>query len=87
MDEQYSEVVSWYMWRCNPRVASDPAQVSHAAELIIWVNIEDIFHGHGRAEEETSDGMHDTLRLAGRTGSLQQLESASLCITLGRKLT
>ena len=52
------------------RVAGNPAKVSHATESIIGVNIEDIFDSNCSTEEISSDGMHDTLGLAGRSGSL-----------------
>ena len=51
-------------------MTGDPAEVSHAAEAVVGVDVEGILHGQGSAEEETTDGMHDTLRLASGAGSL-----------------
>ena len=52
-------------------MASDPANVSHAGELVVWVDIEDVFDGQGSTEEVSSGGMDDALGLASRSGGLR----------------
>ena len=51
-------------------MASNPAEISHATELVVGVHFEDILDGHGGTEEVATDGVHDTLGLASRAGSL-----------------
>lgn len=56
--------------KVHSRVASDPAEISHAAEAIVRVDVEDILDGHGSTEEESSNGVQDTLGLASRSRGL-----------------
>lgn len=51
-------------------MASDPAEISHAAELVVGVDVEDVLDGHSSAEEEATDGVHDPLGLASRSRGL-----------------
>jgi hypothetical protein len=52
------------------RVACDPAEIGHAAEAVLRVDIEYVFHSHSGTEEETADRVHDALRLARRSRGL-----------------
>lgn len=52
------------------RVASNPAEIGHAAKLIVGVHFEDILDGHGGTEKVATNGVHDTLGLASGAGSL-----------------
>ena len=48
----------------------DPANVGHASELVIGVNVKDVFDGQSSAKEVATSGVHDTLGLTGGSGSL-----------------
>ena len=52
-------------------VASDPADVGHARKLVVGVDIEDVFDGHGGTEQVATRSVNDTLRLAGRARGLE----------------
>lgn len=56
-------------------MTSDPAEVGHAAELVVGVNVEDVLDGHCSAEEEATNGVHDALWLASGARSLQFIPS------------
>jgi len=43
----------------------DPANVSHASEFVVWMDVEDILDSQSGAEEVTSSGVHDSLGLSG----------------------
>ena len=49
---------------------SDPANVGHASELVIGVNVKDVLDGQSSAKEVATSGVHDTLGLTGGSGSL-----------------
>lgn len=51
-------------------MAGDPTDISHASELIVGVDIEDVLDSEGGAEEVSTGGMNDTLRLPSGTRSL-----------------
>lgn len=55
--------------RRKPRVNS-PADVGHAREFVSGVDIEDVFDCESGAEQVTTGGVDDTLRLAGRARGL-----------------
>jgi hypothetical protein len=42
-------------------MSSDPTDISHAGELVIWVDIENVFYSDGGAKEVSAGGMNDTL--------------------------
>jgi hypothetical protein len=52
-------------------VASDPADVGHAGESVIRVDIEDILDGQGGTQKVPSGRVDDTLGLSGRAGGLR----------------
>jgi hypothetical protein len=52
-------------------VTGDPADISHACESIVGMDIENVFHGQGRAEKVSAGGMHDAFWFASGSGSLQ----------------
>ena len=51
-------------------MTSDPTDVSHAPELVIGVDIEDVFDSEGCTKKIPSCGVDDTLWFAGRSGRL-----------------
>lgn len=56
--------------RKGSRVTRDPADISHACEFVIRVDIKDIFDSEGCAKKISSCGVDDTLWFAGRSGRL-----------------
>lgn len=42
-------------------MAYDPANINHAGEAVIGVDVDDVFDGEGSAEEVTAGGVDDTL--------------------------
>lgn len=38
---------------------SDPTNIGHASEFVVWVHVEYVFHGHGSAEEIARSRMYD----------------------------
>ena len=46
-------------------MTSDPANVGHAGEFIVGVDIKDVFDGESGAEEVSPGGVDDTLGLSG----------------------
>ena len=60
----------------NLRVARDPADISHASELVLGMDIEDVLEGQGSSEEVTSSGVNDTLWLAGGSRGLKEFKIA-----------
>lgn len=51
-------------------MSRDPANIGHACELIIWVDIKDIFDSHGSTEKITSGRVNDTFGFTSRSRSL-----------------
>ena len=51
-------------------MTSDPTDVSHAPELVIGVDIKDVFDSEGCAKKVPSRGVDDTLWFAGGSGRL-----------------
>jgi len=51
-------------------MASNPTDVSHTRELVIGMDIEDIFHSQSSTQKVTPSGMDNALGLASRTRSL-----------------
>ena len=54
----------------NVRVSGDPANVSHAPEAIVGVDIENVLDSQRSGEEVTSGGVHDSFGLSGRSRCL-----------------
>ena len=54
----------------NVRVSSDPADISHASEAIVGVDIEDVLERHRSREEVASGGVNNSLGLSGRSRCL-----------------
>lgn len=42
-------------------MTSDPSDIRHAGELVVWVNVKDVFDGKLGAEEVSSSRVHDSL--------------------------
>ena len=53
-------------------MAGDPADIGHTGELVLGVNIEDIFEGQGGAEKITSSGVHYTLWFSSGSRGLEK---------------
>lgn len=53
-------------------VTGNPADVTATEEAVVVVDVKDVLAGHGSTEQVTGSGVHDTLGLAGRTGSVEQ---------------
>ena len=53
------------------RVARDPADVRHAREAVVLVDVEHVLHRQRRAEEVPARRVHHALRLARRAGRVQ----------------
>lgn len=45
-------------------MASDPTNISHACELVVGVDIEDVFHSQCGTKEIAASGVNDTLGLS-----------------------
>ncbi len=60
--------------RMYVRVSGDPANIGHAGEPVIGVDIEGILKGQSCTEKVPSCRMHNTLRLARGAGCLQGIE-------------
>ena len=58
--------------RGDARVAGDPADVSHASEAVVGVDVEYVFNGEGSAKEVPRRGVDDTLGLSGRARGLKK---------------
>ena len=56
----------------NLRVTSDPTDIGHASELVLGVDIEDVFDGQSGSEEVTTSGMNNTFGLAGGSRGLKK---------------
>jgi hypothetical protein len=52
------------------RVTSDPADIGHARELVVGVNVKGVFDSHSSAKEVAAGRVYDTLGFAGRAGGL-----------------
>lgn len=59
------ENVGW-----NIRVSGDPADVSHASEAVVGVDIENVLERERSREEVASGGVHDSFGLSGRSRCL-----------------
>ena len=64
-------------------MARDPAKISHAAELVVRVDVEDVFDGHGSTEKETTDRVHDALGFTSRAGGLHRCYVRHLQVWFG----
>ena len=49
----------------NVCVASDPANIRHASESVVWMHIEDVLDGERSAQQITTSSVDDTLGLSG----------------------
>ena len=49
------------------RVAGNPTNVRHASELVVGVDIEDVFDGERGTQKVPAGGVNDTLGLARRS--------------------
>jgi len=56
-------------------VSSDPADIGHAGESVIGMDIEDIFEGQVCAKQVSGLRVYNTLWLARGTGRLQRVGS------------
>ena len=54
-------------------MTGDPADIGHAGELVLGVNIKDILEGQGSSEKVTTSGVNDTLWLASGSRGLEKL--------------
>ena len=57
-------------------MTGDPTDISHAGELVLGVDIENVFEGQGSSEEITSSGVNDTLWLASGSRGLNEVRFA-----------
>ena len=48
-------------------MTGDPADVGHAGEAVIWVDVEDVLDGESGAQEVATGGVDDALGLASRS--------------------
>ena len=60
-------------------MTGDPADISHAGELVLGVDIENVLEGQGSSEKVTASGMNDTLWLASGSGGLKKSRLAVRC--------
>jgi hypothetical protein len=51
----------------NVSMSSNPTDISHASELVIRVDIKDVFYSKGGAKEVSSSGMDNTLGVSCRS--------------------
>jgi hypothetical protein len=56
--------------RKDSRVACNPANISHACETVVGVDVEDIFDSEGCTEEISACGVDHALRFARGAGGL-----------------
>jgi hypothetical protein len=51
-------------------VTGDPSDIGHAGELVVWVNVKDVFDGKLSSEEVSRGRVDNSFWLAGRSGGL-----------------
>ena len=56
----------------NVRVTSDPANIGHAGELVLGVDIKHILDGQGGSEKVTSSGVDNTFWFTGGSRGLEE---------------
>jgi Ca2+-binding RTX toxin-like protein len=52
-------------------VTGNPADIGHAGELVLGVDIEDVLDGQGSSEKVTSSGVNDTFWFASGSRGLR----------------
>ena len=53
-------------------MTGDPADVGHAGEPILGVDVEDVLEGEGSSEEIATSGMDNTFWFSGRSRGLKK---------------
>jgi hypothetical protein len=53
-------------------VSGDPADIGHAGEPVIGVDVEDVFQGEGSTEQIAARRVHETLGFARGAGRLSK---------------
>ena len=53
-------------------MTGDPADIGHAGELVLGVDIEDVLEGQGSSEKVTTGGVNNTLWLASGSRGLRK---------------
>lgn len=60
----------------NVSMTGNPTDISHAGELVVWVNIENVFYSEGGAKEVSTSGMNDALGFSCGSRSLDMDEQS-----------
>lgn len=55
-------------------MTGDPADIGHASEAIIWMDVEDVLDGESGAQQVSTSSVDNTLGLASRSRSLAHRE-------------
>jgi hypothetical protein len=67
-------------------MTSNPSDIGHTSKLVFGVNIKDVLDGEQSTEQVSTSRVNDTLRLAGRTRSLQYSDCVSILDDESRKV-
>ena len=53
-------------------MTGDPADIGHAGEPVLWVDIEDVLEGQGGSEKVTTSSVNNALWLASGSRGLRE---------------